>query len=240
MSVTSKMRSVATMPEVFTPERSSMERVLTHLTERIHDGRIAPGQRLITSEISKELGISLAPVREAFHVLAGEGLLELNQNKGARVRQLSMQDLLEGLQILQVVGCLAIRLAAKRTYDPEAYADLGAILDSMMEAGEKRDARRFFQAITASHRKMNDIAGNAFLNPVLGRLHLEYFNNQLVEIIPGHWERYIENYRTMGKVALQGPARYEKLEKMLFEHFAWVISLVEERLETNKGVSVSR
>lgn len=228
----SKPSSAATSGEL---APSSMERVLTHLTQRMHDGRIAPGQRLITSELSKELGISLAPVREAFHVLAGEGLLELIQNRGARVRQLSSQNLLEGMQVLQVVGCLAIRLAAKRPFDRKTYAELGKILEDMMQAGERRDTRLFFQLIAASHRKMNEIAGNSFLNPVLGRLHLEYFNIQLAEIIPGNWEKYIENYRLMGKIVLAGPEHFKDLEESLYAHYGWVIELLEKKISQEES-----
>ncbi len=212
------------------PKQSSMERVLEYLRKSIHGGRIVPGQRLVTAEVASDLGVSPAPVREAFHLLAGEGLLELMQNRGARVRTLTTQDLLEGVQVLKKVSALAFELAAERPSDPEQLAELEAILRRILAAGEKRDAKEFFQAVSESHRKVNEIAGNSYLNPVVSRLHLEYFNAHLSEILPGNWERYIENYRRLGELFLKGPDHFDQVNAGMGEHFDWVMSLLQERI----------
>jgi len=210
---------------------SSRERVIRRLVEDIQSGKIVPGQRLITGEVADEIGISHGPVREALHQLAGEGLLELMKNRGARVRQLSTVNLLEGVQILQSVGSLAIRLAAQREPTDQQLAELRAITVQIADAGAERDARKFFAAVSRSHRKMNEIAGNSFLNPVLNRLHLEIFNAQLAEIIPGNWETYVANYAELAQIALSGHSNYALLEKKLVAHFDWVLTLLQGRID---------
>ena len=42
-----------------------------------------PGEVLTLESTAQELGVSITPVREAFQILARDGLLELKQNKRA-------------------------------------------------------------------------------------------------------------------------------------------------------------
>ena len=67
---------------------SASQRVLAELERGFRDGRYAPGQRLVAGDLAADLGMSRAPVREAFHILAGRGVLELTPNRGVRIREL--------------------------------------------------------------------------------------------------------------------------------------------------------
>jgi DNA-binding GntR family transcriptional regulator len=94
--------------------RTCVEAVLDSLRNGIRLGTYAPGQRLVTSDLARELNVSLSPIREAVHILAGEGLVVIDPNKGPRVRTLSAQTFIDGLEVLEVIGILAFRLLAPR------------------------------------------------------------------------------------------------------------------------------
>ena len=96
---------------------ASVEIVLTELRTGIQRGRYAPGQRLITSELASQMKTSLAPVREALHLLIGEGLVEMRPIAAPSVRTLTAQTFIDGLQVLEVVGGLALRLIAPKLKD---------------------------------------------------------------------------------------------------------------------------
>ncbi|WP_433363289.1 GntR family transcriptional regulator [Actinoplanes sp. CA-142083] len=68
------------------------QRVAEHLRSAILGGRIAPGERVRQEDIAQQLGASRLPVREALQMLAAEGLVEHEPNKGARVPWLSMHE----------------------------------------------------------------------------------------------------------------------------------------------------
>ena len=51
-------------------------RIYEHLREQLLNGEIPSRQHLIEAKISKELGTSRTPVREALHSLEVEGLIE--------------------------------------------------------------------------------------------------------------------------------------------------------------------
>jgi DNA-binding GntR family transcriptional regulator len=68
------------------------QRVADHLRSAILGGTIAPGERVRQEDIAQQLGASRLPVREALQMLAAEGLVEHEPNKGARVPWLSMHE----------------------------------------------------------------------------------------------------------------------------------------------------
>jgi DNA-binding GntR family transcriptional regulator len=68
------------------------QRVANHLRSAILRGTIGPGERVRQEDIAQQLGASRLPVREALQMLAAEGLVESEPNKGARVPWLSMHE----------------------------------------------------------------------------------------------------------------------------------------------------
>lgn len=206
--------------------KSSVQTILDDVIDGIQTGRYVPGQRLITSDFAKQFGVSLAPVREAFHVLAGEGVIELLKNRGVRVRLLSKRNIIEGLQILQAVGALAIRLSGPRLRDPNAQKKLKASSDAILKAGKEGNINELFKAVSASHRLMNELADNSYLNPVVSRIHLEYFNHQLSSMLPNTKRvEYISHYKEMSKLLLVGDTA--AAEKAFVEHMDWLMKVIE-------------
>ena len=66
-------------------ESAASSRIAQALRDDILNGLIAPGQRLRQEDIAERLGGSRLPVREALRILAAEGLVQIEPNKGARV-----------------------------------------------------------------------------------------------------------------------------------------------------------
>ena len=205
----------------------SVETVLAEIRTGIQRGRYAPGQRLITSELARQLHTSLAPVREALHILVGEGLVEIRPNKGASVMTLTHQTFIDGLQVLEATGLVALRLISTRLKDAKFRGEITAKLDAITDAGKRRNPHDFFAAIASSHRLVNDYSGNSYLNPILNRIHLEYFYRQLADCLPDdYWDRYTANYLKVGKALSSGDSR--GAERAWSQHIRWVIALIAE------------
>lgn len=97
------------------PRFSTKQSRATHLLrERILDGFYLPGTRLREEVISADLGMSPTPVREAFRVLASEGLVETDSHRGARVVRLSTDDIAEIYRIREELETLATSLAVSK------------------------------------------------------------------------------------------------------------------------------
>ncbi len=91
--------------------KSAPELVRDGLRSAILEGKYSEGQQLRQDELAEEFGTSRIPVREALRQLESEGLVELQTNKGAVVKGLSLEDVLELLDIRIALECRALKLA---------------------------------------------------------------------------------------------------------------------------------
>lgn len=145
---------------------NSADQATRLLREAILSGRIGPGERLKIADLARQFGLSTMPLREALRKLEGEGLVQIEPNRGATVRKLDrayITDLFElntDLRICAVKRGMA-RLTLERIRALEALAqqyrdhldhseDLEAIQVNrdfnakLVEYGGNREALRVF------------------------------------------------------------------------------------------------
>jgi DNA-binding GntR family transcriptional regulator len=131
------------------------EVVYSLLREAILHGRLAPGSVFSQVQLSRQLGVSRTPLREAVRVLQREGLLTGEANRMVQVAPLTIDDL-EQLYVLRIANeAVAIRLTVPlMTSEDDAY--LKQWLDDMARfaaAGEvdtwERHHRRFHTHLVA-------------------------------------------------------------------------------------------
>jgi DNA-binding GntR family transcriptional regulator len=138
------------------------DQVKERLLEAILDGSYPPDSRIVETAVAKELGTSQAPVREALRGLEALGIVEITPFRGARVRRLAPEELLEAYVVRSAIEVLGARLAVARLTDDDVAALL-AIGDRMQEAARSGD-RRAVAVIDASlHEAIMERSGNATL-----------------------------------------------------------------------------
>ena len=85
--------------------------------ERIKDAirlsRLQPGQPLSETRLSRELGISRTPVREALQLLAQEGLVQVIPGRAVTVAAPSVQEVMDAIHVRLLLEPEVTRLAAK-------------------------------------------------------------------------------------------------------------------------------
>lgn len=100
------------------------------LLDRIMNGYYKPGERIIELQVSKELGTSQSPVREALRDLAAIGIVTIHSRRGARVRLPTGKELADISLVRSEIDALAATLASPLVDDEvvgrlrEAYAQL--------------------------------------------------------------------------------------------------------------------
>ncbi len=82
--------------------------------ERIASGTVVPGEWLREHTVATSLGLSRTPVREALRLLAAEGVVELVQNRGARVIDWTPDDIDEAYRLRALIEGYGAGLAARR------------------------------------------------------------------------------------------------------------------------------
>jgi DNA-binding GntR family transcriptional regulator len=89
-------------------------RAAARMRTMIIRGELPPGSQTQETRLSKELGVSRTPLREAMKVLAAEGLIELRPNRSPRIAGLEVDGISELFEALAGIERLAAELAAER------------------------------------------------------------------------------------------------------------------------------
>lgn len=135
-----------------------VEQTCEILRERIRTGQLPPGTRLRQEVLAEELGISRTPLREAMRLLAADGLVELEPNRGAVVTALSREAQVRFWEARLVLEPSAARLGA----EVRDRAALKAMASAIAE--QRAGADRIFSANRAFHLALVRSAGNPHLD----------------------------------------------------------------------------
>jgi len=103
-------------------------RVFNQIRNDILNGVYEPGESLIETKLSEELGVSRTPIREALRQLELEGLVQSVPNKGVTVKGVSAQDIQDIYTIRMLIEGLAARWAAEKI-TPEELEELQEAVD---------------------------------------------------------------------------------------------------------------
>ncbi|MFQ5942877.1 MAG: GntR family transcriptional regulator [Anaerolineales bacterium] len=119
-------------------QRTAQESVPDRIRYLILSRTLVPGQRLVQSELAKQLGVSRTPIREALHRLESDGLVKLSPHKGASVADLSISDLKDIYSIRIAIEGYGAYLAAQNVTDPDLI-QLEELMRRMREVFEQGD-----------------------------------------------------------------------------------------------------
>jgi len=151
--------------------------VVDVLREAITRGEFAPNQRLVEAELSEQVGASRAAVRNALVQLTTEGLVERIQNRGARVRAVSLQEAVEITEVRMAVEGLCAARAAERATD-EDRAELRGIGEQMRTAVSDGDVWGYSELNERLHALVLRISGQQTAHEVLSRLRGQNVRHQ--------------------------------------------------------------
>jgi len=151
---------------------SLVDLAVSRLSREILSGRTDPGERLVEEQLTRRLGISRAPLREALRLLAQQGLVEHIPRRGARVATLSDDDVRELYEVRDVLE----RHAVANIRPAADLSGLETALELMRKATEAGDRLAVADAHRRFHVEVVNLGGNrqlrALYESVLVRLQL--------------------------------------------------------------------
>jgi DNA-binding GntR family transcriptional regulator len=126
------------------------EKIAASLREAIVKGELGAGARLVEQDVAKRLGVSRVPLREAFRVLAGEGLVTIHPHRGAMVSAVSDAELIELFAARALIeGHAAAQLAAHP--DVKALERLDLMVADMKSAVRRRRFELYYSLAAEFH-----------------------------------------------------------------------------------------
>lgn len=125
---------------------SRRHQVIQALREMIIGGRLQPGDRLVETDISEQMGVSRGPVREALRQLEQEGLVVSYPYRGTEVLGISQEEI---EQVLIPIRLTLERFSFKHVLPhliEEDFVALEALVSQMREAADSGDTNQLVEA----------------------------------------------------------------------------------------------
>ncbi len=150
---------------------STRQKAYQYIQSRILSGEYAAGEALSELAVSRELGVSRTPVREAIGQLVAEGLLEQIPNRGALVVEFSRRDIVDLFELREALEVFAIRKVAgtglnERDQAPirQSIEAVARLREELEQSGQERldvaQTQRFMRADLAFHSLLLRAADN--------------------------------------------------------------------------------
>ncbi len=137
--------------------------IAEYIGQLIIDGTLPPGSKIPERELCDSFQVSRTPIREALKVLANDGLVTLEPNRGAWVSPITVADLEEAFPVMGALEALAGELAAQRITDAE-LANIERMHAELVESYAERDLSRYFILNQQVHSAILETARNPTLS----------------------------------------------------------------------------
>jgi DNA-binding GntR family transcriptional regulator len=143
------------------------------LKRQILTMELEPDEDLDEVVLSESYGLSRTPIREIFRRLAGEGYIDIRENRGARVAPMNYSTLrnffLAAPMIYAAIGRLAVQ-----NHKSRQLSDLEATQERFRTASQQGDTMSMVIENNRFHEIMGEMSGNVYLQPSLNRLLIDH------------------------------------------------------------------
>ena len=177
----------------FTAPESLSQSIARYLEEKIIEGKMEAGTRLVPEEIAESLKVSKSPVREALLNLQKEGLVNNVPRVGFFVADINMEDIDEIYPIRAALISLTIKIIIEKEYEPNFIKTLESFLTKMQKCVQQEDVEGYFHLNVELYNYYSESCPNCRLNDMnnqLGKQVLRF--RRLGMTPPGRIQRSLE------------------------------------------------
>lgn len=143
------------------------------LKRQILTMELDPDADLDEASLSEKYGLSRTPVRDIFRRLAGEGYIDIRENRGARVIPMNHSTLRNFFLVAPMIYAAIGRLAVQN-FKPSQLSDLKQTQERFRAASENMDPLAMVLENNRFHEIFGEMSGNVYLQPSLGRLLIDH------------------------------------------------------------------
>jgi DNA-binding GntR family transcriptional regulator len=168
-----------------------------HLREAIVSGQYHPNERLVEATIAQRIGAGRTAVRAALVRLDQEGLVELEHNRGARVRLITDREALEIEEVRAALEGMLARRAADRIKS-EGLRGLRQVMVQMRERVEAGDSVGYSELNATFHQLIWTAADHPTASNLVGSLKSQGIRFQYQTALrPGRAQRSLREHEAI-------------------------------------------
>jgi len=137
-------------------KQSLVDQIYEEIKKQIIELKIQLGSRLNVSELQEKFGVSSTPIREAINRLQKDGIVEYENNIGARVITLSAKDVEEIQEVNFALQTGAIRYAMQKGDNEQIAKEIKECLDNYKKTKDKEELSKYVNQIADIFYKYAD------------------------------------------------------------------------------------
>jgi DNA-binding GntR family transcriptional regulator len=145
---------------------SATEAAAREMRVLILSGELPAGSLIHQGELAEQLGLSRTPLREALQRLQGEGLIRIDNHRGAVVNRPSREDVRQIYEVQMLLEGAAARWAAQAC----TPADLETVREALERHLESPGGISWMESNKAFHTAIYRVARRPVLLEIIGRL----------------------------------------------------------------------
>lgn len=173
------------------------DHVVNQIRDMIIEGYLKSGERIDEISLTKQLGVSRTPFREALRTLAAEGLTEIRSARGSIVRKLSPKEVKDMLVLLGHIEMLAGELVCQKASDKQ-IDHLLSIHENMLLYWKKRQRMEYYKLNQDFHTHLSLYSANEAIRETQANLQarlkrIRFLGSQTHE----HWEAAVHDHEEM-------------------------------------------
>ncbi len=208
---------------------SRRELAYEQIKDAIRNQAIAPGEALTETRLSKLLGISRTPVREALQKLVQEGLAETMPGQAVTVATRTVQDVLDVVHIRSLLEPEQVRLATE-VISVKQIEVLETTMQEMERAARKNDLAAWSKADNIFHEVLKEACPNNLLAETVVQLknRVHHMANLDTQINPDRLRACTKEHRNVVNAVKSKDSRAAKVA--MEEHIAALTNSLLKRI----------
>jgi len=192
--------------------------IVAWIRERIRSGRFVPGQRLVEADIMRELSATRSRVREALKRLAAEGVVTIEEFKGASVKHLTRGEIVQLYRARMALEGLAAGDCATNA-SPDVKQRLARLQKDLNSLEHSGNHERFARLNDEWHRLIVEGSGNAYIHAFVERLRIPVYRLLFSTFYSsGRIDNANADHRLITRAITAGRAK--DAEKLMRQHIA--------------------
>lgn len=208
------------------------DKIYKKIRNEIIYGKLMPGERLPEIKLSKALGCSRAPLREAFNQLEREGFVYRKQNQGVVVSKSSPEEIIDYYSLLEILESQAVEWATNRLTSAD-LTHLAELNDSMklVSMDDKKYIEKWASLNLAFHRFFSEKCGNEKMIWMVEEIRLRITRFRYLSFMLTTFNDYIRDHEAIIEALRQGNAleakaamksHISRAKEVLLNHFFYM------------------
>lgn len=155
--------------------KSLREQLYDYFKDEMQSGNLLPGSSINLNEISKRLGISKTPLRDALIQLESEGFVSILPRRGVQVRKLTLKNIKESYEIIGALEASVV-LAVFDRFTGDHISSMKGLNTRQKEAIRTDDFESYYRLNLEFHGIFLDLSDNEALHKIITPLKLRLYD----------------------------------------------------------------